>query len=281
MTHNEERSEWWKEGLAAFISGALYGISNAIVGNPFDIVKTKMQVIKEYQNISMIESAKLILRKEGLIGFFRGVTPSMIGSGIYRSIQFAVFESIYTRLENTTHFNRAIPYTLGLETRVILGSFLAGTVRSFIECPFEYSKVRLQVCRSWKISELYKGFYVLWLRTAGISTIYLSTMDSLRRNTSLFKSQIGIFLMSGISSIIAWTCMWPIEIAKNHIQSNNNSEEKILKIIVNRVEERGIINGLYKGTLPGVLGIFIRSGASMVVMIEAQKVITCLGYRKL
>jgi len=36
---------------------------------------------------------------------------------------------------------RKIPYTMGLEPRVIVAGLLAGFTRSIIECPFEYAKV--------------------------------------------------------------------------------------------------------------------------------------------
>ena len=35
-----------------------------------------------------------------------------------------------------------IPYTGGLEPRTILGGFNAGLVRSVLECPFEYAKIK-------------------------------------------------------------------------------------------------------------------------------------------
>lgn len=37
-----------------------------------------------------------------------------------------------------------IPYSGGLEYRLMIGAFSAGVVRAIIECPFEYVKVNRQ-----------------------------------------------------------------------------------------------------------------------------------------
>ena len=43
MTHNLQRTEWWKEGAYALVTGVLYGSTSIAVGHPFDTIKTKMQ----------------------------------------------------------------------------------------------------------------------------------------------------------------------------------------------------------------------------------------------
>ncbi len=44
MTHNFERTSWYKEGALSLFTGVLYGSTSIIVGHPFDTIKTKMQV---------------------------------------------------------------------------------------------------------------------------------------------------------------------------------------------------------------------------------------------
>jgi solute carrier family 25 carnitine/acylcarnitine transporter 20/29 len=43
MTHNEKRSHWVKEGAIGLGTGILFGLTNVVVGHPFDTIKTKMQ----------------------------------------------------------------------------------------------------------------------------------------------------------------------------------------------------------------------------------------------
>jgi len=284
MTHNEKRSNWWKEGLAALITGTLYGFTNAIVGHPLDTIKTKMQVVSEYHGLSMKNTAKKIFRLEGIFGFFRGVVPPMMGSSIFRATQFSVFEAVYTLLDNHHFFSKKLSGTFGLEYRVVFAGILAGTARSIIECPFEYSKVQGQTGHKWKFNNMFQGFSALWMRSTGLMTIYFILVDTFRRNTNLYKTQYGVFIMNGLCASFSFATIWPIEIAKNYIQSQTNKSEikklRTFSIIKQRIRDDGIIKGLYTGCLPGLLSVFIRNGIAMMVMIKAQKILTDLGFRK-
>ena len=43
------------------------------------------------------DTIKNVYVKEGAIGFYRGWIPPFMGSVVYRSVQFSVFEALYTR----------------------------------------------------------------------------------------------------------------------------------------------------------------------------------------
>jgi len=90
------------------------------------------------------ESIKNVYLKEGPIGFYRGCIPPFFGSVIFRSTQFSVFEAVYTRLQNEKGDGicSEIPGMGGLEYRTVLSGIAGGSARSFIECPFEYAKVK-------------------------------------------------------------------------------------------------------------------------------------------
>ena len=48
MTHDHKRAVWWKEGLFTMACGIMFGGTNAIVGHPFDTIKTKMQAEHDF-----------------------------------------------------------------------------------------------------------------------------------------------------------------------------------------------------------------------------------------
>ena len=48
MTHNEQRTTPWKEGVMSLCSGFLYGATNTLTGHPLDTVKTKIQAQDGY-----------------------------------------------------------------------------------------------------------------------------------------------------------------------------------------------------------------------------------------
>ena len=90
-----------------------------------------------------------VWQADGWRGFFKGWMPPFFGSVIFRSAQFAAFESAFTKWETNSFMRREIPGTMGLELRVVGAGIFAGTVRSLIECPFEYAKVKGQTGQTW------------------------------------------------------------------------------------------------------------------------------------
>lgn len=279
MTHNEERGHWVKEGLAALISGVVYGVSNVLAGHPLDTVKTKMQVVKEYHNLSTIQSSIRLFKTEGFPGFYRGCVPPLCGSSIFRALQFAVFEAIYTREKDNKYFNWKIPFTFGLEPRIILGGILSGTTRALVECPFEYSKVKGQVGQKWKLSELYNGFKPTWIKAVGLMTTYFTLVDFFRRNTNTYKTKYGVFFMNGLCATFGFLVIWPVEIVKNQVQMLDLKKYSILKMIKKNISQDGLFEGLLKGSLPGLSSVFIRNGFAMITMLKTQKFLTEIGFR--
>ena len=94
--------------------------------------------------VGVIDTVKNVYRKEGLVGYYRGWLPPFMGSVVYRSVQFSVFEACYTRWASNETLCREIPGMMGLEWRTLLAGIAGGSARSFIECPFEYAKVKRQ-----------------------------------------------------------------------------------------------------------------------------------------
>ena len=281
MTHNQDRLVWYKEGLLTMISGSVYGASSTIVGHPLDTIKTKLQAQREYMGeATVISTCVDTWRKEGLIGFYRGAIPPFFGSIMFRSLQFSIFEAVYSYLEKYQSLKSEIPGTLGLQSRVIIGAMTAAVVRSIIECPVEYAKVKRQTGQAWQYRGVYKGFSTLYLRTTGMLTMALSIIDSLRRNTNWYQHWWGQFLVGGVSASLSWIIIWPIENVKNIIQAETKGigltfQQKIRWIIGTHG-----VSGLYRGLVPGVTGIFLRNGVSMYCMQLTNRKITEHGFRK-
>ena len=280
MTHNEKRGHWLKEGGIGLGVGILYGVTNVAADHPFDTIKTKMQAQPGFERLGMTQAFLKTFKAEGVRGLYRGCLPPLWGSGIFRSAQFAVFEAAYTAADRHSQLRRQIPFTAGLETRVIMAGVCASTARAIVETPLEYAKVRRQTGQSWKIRNVYTGFGVTWYRTMGLMTTYFILIDSQRRNfPNLFSAPIiGPFLASGVSATLAWWIVWPLEYIKSQVQSQfgqRMSTIQRLKLVVNQV---GFF-GLYRGLAPGSIRSFLANGTAMVVMSAAQKKVSQWGLR--
>ena len=69
--------------------GGLYGTTSVAVGHPFDTVKTKMQAQTGYESQGMLKTFGRTLKEQGIRGVYRGALPPLLGSGLFRSTQFA------------------------------------------------------------------------------------------------------------------------------------------------------------------------------------------------
>jgi solute carrier family 25 carnitine/acylcarnitine transporter 20/29 len=281
MTHNEKRVVWYKEGLLTLVSGAVFGASSVIVGHPWDTIKTKLQAQREYMgNATVILTCIDTWKKEGLLGFYRGAIPPFFGSIMFRSLQFSIFESVYDLCKDYQTLKLEIPGTFGLQPRVILGGFVASVVRSVIECPIEYAKVKRQTGQTWEYHKAYKGFPTLLCRTTGMLTMALSIIDSLRRNTNWYQHWWGQFLVGGVSASVSWIIIWPIENVKNMIQAETKGVGTTPKEKIKWIINAHGVSGLYRGIVPGVTGVFLRSGVSMYCMQLTNRKLTEYGFRK-
>ncbi|XP_064605470.1 mitochondrial substrate carrier family protein S-like [Liolophura sinensis] len=280
MTHNEERTHWFKEAGIGLGVGFLYGITNVVVGHPFDTIKTKMQAQAGFEKTSMFQSFVKTVRTQGVIGLYRGCVPPLWGSGIYRSTQFAVFEGVYTYLDKPG-WRGEIPGTAGLQVRVIAGGLVASTARAIIETPLDYCKVKGQTQQKWQLRALYTGFGVTWCRTVGLMTTYFVLLDSGRRHfPEHFKRPLlGPFLTSGIAATLAWWIVWPLEYMKCQVQTGYGQHLSVIERMRLTVRDRGGFLALYRGLLPGSIRSFAANGTSMIVMTFAQKKVSEWGLR--
>eukprot|EP00127_Corallochytrium_limacisporum_P000255 Clim_evm2s9 gene=Clim_evmTU2s9 len=256
------------ESLYGLGTGVLFGTTAVIVGHPFDTIKTKMQAQTGFAQGRMSSCFIKVLKTEGVKGLYRGVIPPMLGSGIYRSTQFGVFEGVYTATKEIDFLTTPIPGLFGLQGRVILGGACGALVRSFVETPLEYIKVRRQVGQSWNFRSVYTGLGATASRNLGAVTSFFVFVDHAKRH----YPGMNPFFMGAICSTIGWWIIWPIDSIKSNIQGSGGKmgPMEALRYIKN---SRGGFLGLYRGILAGTLRSFTANGASFAVMSYAQKML--------
>lgn len=82
-----------------FVSGMVAAVSATAVTNPFDAIKTRLQLMpKKYVN--MVSAAKLMLKEEGLRSLFDGLGLRMGRKAISSALAWTVYEELIRRAEN-------------------------------------------------------------------------------------------------------------------------------------------------------------------------------------
>ena len=279
MSHNQKRTHWYKEGLISLLGGTTHGITSILVGQPMDIIKTKMQTQKNSpsKKLTTKKTFQKIFNKSGIKGFYKGALPPLFGSIIYRSTQFGVFESIFTYFSKDKTMTTPIPYTKGVQPRIIIAAITAGISRSLIECPFEYIKVKKQTNQNWIFKNIYYGFSPLLVRTVGMNLTVFLLIDGFRRNTRFMDFISGQFFVGAFCCSLGWLFVWPFENLKNVVQAGGHGSW--IKRFGAMYRINGV-RGFYRGLLPGLICVSTRNGASFIVMSQFHRVFTNLGLRK-
>jgi hypothetical protein len=105
----EEYKPFWTE----FIAGWAGGIGLVLAGQPFDLLKVRLQTNGAKYNNSLVKCAQEVISKEGLGSFYKGTASPLVGIGIINSIQFGVYQNckewVETLLSRTCSFREWQP----------------------------------------------------------------------------------------------------------------------------------------------------------------------------
>lgn len=256
-------------------AGITYGITSVAIGHPIDTVKNKMQAQEGYESRNAFNSLIQTLRTQGIRGLYRGATPQFIGSMMFRSTQFGVFTSVYTRLNNGFGLYE-IPFTTGLQVRLVLGGIASGLARAALETPIDYWKIRRQVVKGVEYKEALTGLKVTMLGRAILLPVFFIYMFKATpyKEFVFGENPLGTFFFTGVCATAAWWTIWPLEYMKSQIQGGygvqNLSLAQRLGVVV---REKGVF-GLYRGIGPGSVRSFFANGMAMTVMRWTEKEMT-------
>ena len=128
------------------VSGMAFGLVSPIAGQPFDIVKTKMQADGRFAGQGPMSVVRSIMRTEGLVGMYRGMLPILASTGVQKTVLFTANAGARRSVEQSgiKILVDPIPGTAGLKPSVLIGGVAAAAARTVVETPFELMKVRLQ-----------------------------------------------------------------------------------------------------------------------------------------
>ena len=161
----------------------------------------------------------------------------------------------------------------------MIAGFCGGSARSFIECPFEYAKVKGQTGQKWQFNQIYLGFGQQYFRSTILMMFYFFNVDLARKNTNLLQSKLGQFVVSGGAAFFGFFLIWPLEVLKNLTQAETKGVGNTTAERARYIYTTQGIAGFWRGFIPGGQSVFLRNGAAMIVMQKAQAKLTQMGLR--
>ncbi|PIN11723.1 putative mitochondrial carrier protein [Handroanthus impetiginosus] len=132
----------WRE----FLWGAIAGAVGEGVMHPVDTIKTRLQsqaIFSGKNPGNSLQLLRAVWATDGLAGFYRGITPGLVGSLATGATYFGVIESTKKWMEESN------PSLDGHWAHFISGA-IGDTLGSFIYVPCEVMKQRMQVQGSKK-----------------------------------------------------------------------------------------------------------------------------------
>lgn len=291
----------WK----GFVAGVFSGIAKLSVGHPFDTIKVRLQTSQKAQFKGPIDCLLQTIKKEGVAGIYKGATPPLLGWMASDSVMLgslAIYRKflLHNVFANPTFRPNTSPAELAKEKLPTVGhgmaGILAGWTVSFIACPVEHVKARLQVQYAAKKSErfyrgpidcakrllkthgLQGGLYHGLLATSIFRSFFFfwwSSYDLLtrgfRNHTKLSEPSIN-FWAGGLSAQVFWLTSYPSDVVKQRIMTDplggslGDGERKFprWRDAVRAVYRENGWRGYWRGFAPCFLRAFPANAAALV-----------------
>lgn len=190
--------------MDGYVGGFVSGIAQTIVGYPLDTMKTWNQNITNIKQPARTWS-----------NLWRGIQYPMIQLPIVCSISFGLYENLYKASND----------------RIIAGAG-SGFVRTFLVCPLEYYKIRLQQQVKPRWLECYRNLPITLMKEMPSATVYYSSYH-------YFKDQQYPIVLSGsLAGMLSWTTIYPLDTINTRVQSG------IAKSMTSAIRQGNLWTGL-------------------------------------
>ncbi|KAM0798639.1 mitochondrial carrier domain-containing protein [Usnea florida] len=242
-----------KRALKDLFAGAAGGVAQVLIGQPFDIVKVRLQTTTRYS--SALDGATQIFKNEGPAAFYKGTLTPLVGIGACVSVQFGAFHYARRQFEQSNSTSHPTNPTLSYSQYYLSGAF-AGVANSVISGPIEHVRIRLQTqphgaqrlysgpidcvrklsAHEGVLAGLYRGEAVTILREAQAYGVwflafeYMMNADAARNNVKRDEiSQVKVATYGGLAGEALWLSSYPFDVIKSKMQSDGFGPDRRYK----------------------------------------------------
>lgn len=242
---------------ADFWAGYVSGAVGIIIGNPLDLVKTRLQAGPKPVHDASPATSSTVATPRGFRGQFenagtlvKGATAPIIGYGALNALLFMTYNRTLTLLGDS-------PTAPNSFAKVFLAGATGGFASFIVSAPTELIKCRAQVtterhATSWSIAKqiwmkdglrgLYYGGGITSVRDAVGYGFYFwsyewtkqvwTSPDDTDRETA-FK----VLMCGGLAGIITWASIFPLDVIKTRVQTQLLQSE-----VVRRGEQQTLLH---------------------------------------
>ncbi|KAF1982038.1 mitochondrial carrier [Aulographum hederae CBS 113979] len=283
-------------------AGATGGIAQVLLGQPFDIVKVRLQTTQQYTGA--LDAATQIYKNEGPAAFYKGTLTPLIGIGACVSIQFGGFHYARRAFEQQNASKSPLtPPTLSYGQYYLAGAF-AGLSNSVISGPIEHVRIRLQTqphgaarlysgpidcvrklsAHEGVLKGLYRGELVTIFReiqaygTWFLAYEYMMNADAKRNKIERKEiSTLKVAFYGGLAGEALWLSSYPFDVIKSKMQSDGfgtGMRYKSMKDCFAQTYCGEGLRGFWKGIGPTLLRAMPVSAGTFAVAEMTLRLIT-------
>ncbi|KAH8697102.1 mitochondrial carrier domain-containing protein [Talaromyces proteolyticus] len=269
----------WARTAKDLFAGAAGGITQVLLGQPFDIVKVRLQTTSQYS--SALDCATKIFKNEGPLAFYKGTLTPLVGIGACVSVQFGAFHQarrFFEEQNSKKHSNPSLSYT-----QYYLSGAFAGVTNSVISGPIEHVRIRLQAqphgagrlysgpidcvrkisAHNGALRGLYRGEVVTIFREAQaygfwfLAFEYMMNQDAKRNNIKREEiSSLKVATYGGLAGEALWLSSYPFDVIKSKMQTDGFGAEQKYKSMTDAFRKTVAAEGygaLWRGLGPTLL----------------------------
>ncbi|KAI1441589.1 mitochondrial carrier [Annulohypoxylon stygium] len=282
-------------------AGAAGGIAQVLIGQPFDIVKVRLQTSTAYN--SALDAASSIYAKEGALAFYKGTLTPLLGIGACVSIQFGAFGWARRAFEaSNASAHPKGSKELGYGQYFAAGAF-AGVANSVISGPIEHVRIRLQTqphgaqrlysgpldcvrklsAHEGVLKGLYRGEAVtIWREAFAYGTWfltfeYLMNLDAARNKVQ--RSEVPAYKVAfygGLAGEALWLASYPFDVVKSKMQTDGfgkGMKYKTMRDCFGQTWAKEGARGFWKGIGPTLLRAMPVSAGTFAVVEATMRAI--------
>ncbi|XP_075134834.1 mitochondrial thiamine pyrophosphate carrier [Leptodactylus fuscus] len=277
-------------------AGSLSGLVTRAAISPLDVIKIRFQLQIEdlsghgtpgkYRGI--LQAVRLILREEGLSGFWKGHIPAQLLSVCYGAVQFMSFETLTKTIHTSTSLDARAP-----AVHFFCGGLAACSATLTVQ-PLDTLRTRFAAQGEPKVYRTLRHAVVTMYRTEGVLTFYrglfptllavfpyaglqFSSYNFLKRIWSWFftsnpekRDNLKSLVCGSGAGVISKTVTYPLDLFKKRLQVGGFEQARAafgevrtyqgLVDCAFRMHKEEGFRGLFKGLSPSLLKAAVSTG---------------------
>ena len=169
-------------------------------------------------------------------GLFKGMTSPMFGVAAVNALLFGTYGWSLDFQQKIWPQDQLYDPTSNIHLATFSQVFIAGSfsgfLNSFLICPIELAKIKIQNQIRNKLYSSPLNFLIQTIRKDGIKSCFRGLIPTLVRETPCYgvyfasfeyleRKNVPIILSGGIAGCLCWISTYPIDVVKTRIQNDN------------------------------------------------------------